>query len=195
MDMQISRAGKLDEQRFLRERDLKNKRFALFLWRVANGGVFVFFVFANYLMRQQTTWPPPGVERLSATIPTIITLGLLVSAWTASSVQRAIRRDDRAGMQRSIILTLVLGLAFLIGIAFVWRQVPFSGSYSSIFFTMTAFHALHVLVGMLLFGFVYRKAQRGGYTSQEHWGVEATVVFWHFVDLMWLMYFVVLYML
>src|SRR5258708_17169024 len=195
MDMQISRAGKLDEQSFLRERDLKNKRFAVFVWRVANGGVFVFFVFANYLMRQQTTWPPPGVERLNATIPTIISLALLVSAWTAISVQRAIRRDDRAGMQHNIILTLLLGLAFLIGIAFVWRQVPFSGSYSSIFFTMTAFHALHVLIGMLLFGYVYRKTQRGGYTSQDHWGVEATVIFWHFIDLMWLLYFVVIYML
>src|SRR5258708_26901513 len=145
MDMQISRAGKLDEQRFLRERDLKNKRFALFLWRVANGGVFVFFVFANYLMRQQTTWPPPGVERLSATIPAVITLGLLVSAWTANSVQRAILRDDRAGMQRSIILTLGLGLAFLIGIAFVCRQVPFSGRHSSLFFTTTAFDTCHRL--------------------------------------------------
>src|SRR5260221_4651738 len=150
MDMQISRAGKLDEQRFLRERDLKNKRFALQLWRVANGGVFVFFIFANYLMRQQTTWPPPGVERLSATIPTIISLALLVSAWTATSVQRAIRHDDRAGMQRNIIFTLVLGLAFLVGIAFVWRQVPFSGSFTSIFFTLTAFHSLHVVCRVFL---------------------------------------------
>src|SRR5258708_39874196 len=99
MDIQISRAGKLDEHRFLRERDLKNKRFALFLWRVANGGGFVFFVFANYLMRQHTTGPPPGVERLSATIPTIITLLLLVNAWTASSVQRAICLDDRTQIQ------------------------------------------------------------------------------------------------
>ena len=150
MDMQASRAGKFDEERFLRERDLKNKRFALQLWRLANGGIFLFFVFANYLMRQQTAWPPPGVDRLNATLPTIISLALLVSAWTAASVMRAIRRDDRAAAQRNILATLVLGLVFLLGIVFVWRQVPNSGSYSAIFFTMTAFHAVHVLVGMLL---------------------------------------------
>src|SRR5450432_1820334 len=144
MNVQVSRAGKLEEGRFQRERDLKNKRFALQLWRIANGGLFLFFVFANYLMRQQTSWPPPGVDRLNATVPAVISLGLLVSVWTARAVEQAIRRDDRAGMLRNILITLVLALVFLIGIAFVWRQVPNSGSYSAIFFTMTAFHALHV---------------------------------------------------
>ncbi len=191
----LSRTAKLQEEQMLRELDLKNKRFALQLWRVVNGGVFLFFIFANYLMRQQTPWPPPGVDRLNATIPTIISLGLLVSGWTALLAQRAIRRNDREGMLRNIVITLAFGVAFLVGLAFVWRQVPYSGGYSTIFFTMTGFHAVHVFVGMLLFAYIYRKAQRGGYSAENYWGVEATVIFWHFVDLMWVLYFVVLYML
>ena len=57
MDIQASRAARLEEERRQRELELKNKRLALFLWRVFNGGVFAFFILANYLMRQaQTSW-------------------------------------------------------------------------------------------------------------------------------------------
>jgi len=193
-DIQPSRNARLEEERQARELDLKNKRFALLLWRFANGGTFVFFALANYLMRQtQTTWPPPGVSRLDATIPAIITVALLISSWTASRVMGAMKRDNRAGVQQYILATLGLGLAFLVGIALVWQRVPHTGSYSAIFFTMTGFHALHVLIGMLLFGYVYRKAR--SYAVDKYWSLEAAVVFWHFVDLMWLLYFVVLYIL
>jgi cytochrome c oxidase subunit 3 len=192
----LSRTAKLEQERVMRDLDLKNKRLALQLWRIVNGGVFLFFIFANYLMRQQQPiWPPPGVDRLNATIPTIISLGLLISGWTALLAQRAIRRNDREGMLRNIILTVALGVVFLVGLAFVWRQVPYTGGYSAIFFTMTGFHAIHVFAGMLLFAYVFRKGQRGGYSAEDHWGVEATVIFWHFVDLMWVLYFIVLYML
>jgi cytochrome c oxidase subunit 3 len=192
----LSRTAKLEQERMLRELDLKNKRLALQLWRVVNGGVFLFFIFANYLMRQQQpVWPPAGVDRLNATLPTIISLGLLVSGWTALLAQRAIQRGDREGMLRNVLVTVALGVAFLVGLAFVWRQVPYTGGYSAIFFTMTGFHAIHVFVGMLLFAYVYRKAQQGGYSAENYWGVEATVIFWHFVDLMWILYFIVLYML
>jgi cytochrome c oxidase subunit III len=193
-DIQSSRNARLEEERQARELDLKNKRCALLLWRFANGGIFVFFVLANYLMRQtQTTWPPTGVSRLDVTIPAIITLALLVSSWTATRVMSAMKRDNRSAVQQNILITLGLGLAFLIGIALVWQQVPHSGSYSAIFFTMTGFHAVHVLVGMLLFGYVYRKVR--SYSIDHFWSLEAAVVFWHFVDLMWLLYFVVLYIL
>jgi heme/copper-type cytochrome/quinol oxidase subunit 3 len=120
---------------------------------------------------------------------------LLLSALPASRVTAAIRREDRPAMQRHILVTVVLGLAFLIGLVLIWRQVPYSGSYSAIFFTMTGFHAVHVVVGMLLFGYIFVKAQRGAYSKENYWSVEGTVIFWHFVELMWVFYFVVLYVL
>jgi cytochrome c oxidase subunit 3 len=194
MNVSQARAAKLAEENLLRERDLKNKRFALQLWRSVNGGVFVFFIFANYLMRQQQIlWPPAGVDRLNAVIPTIISVGLLLSGLTATFAQRSIKQNKTGAMQRNILLTVALGIAFLIGIVVVWRQVPITGSYSAIFFTMIGFHALHVVVGMVLFGYVYRKAKT--YSADNYWGVEAVVIFWHFVDLMWILYFIVLYML
>jgi len=196
MDVSNSRNARLEEERQNRERNLKNKRFGLQLWRVCNGGVFIFFIMANYLMRQQQpSWPPPGISRLDAGIPALISLGLLLSGWTASRVLAASKNNNREGILRNIIVTLALGVVFLIGFGMVWRQVPGTGSYTAIFFTMTGFHAFHVLAGMLLLAFVYRKAQRGDYTSDNNWSLEASVIFWHFVDLMWILYFVVLYVL
>ncbi len=185
-----------DEKNYQADLALKNKRFGLLIWRFANGGVFAFFILANYLMRQvQPTWPPEGVARLDPGIPALITLALLVSAIPASQAQAAIHRDDRPAMFRNLLITLALGVIFLLGMVVIWTQVPHSGSYSAIFFTMTGFHALHTAVGMLLFGYVFLKAQQGAYSKESHWTVEASVVFWHFVDLMWLLYFVVLWVL
>ncbi len=194
MNLQLARSAKITEEQLQRELDLKNKRTALQLWRLANGGIFAFFILANYLLRQEmSSWPPAGVERISATIPFFISLALLVSSWTALRAQRSIRMGNVPRLQRYTWITLALGLVFLIGMVIVWRTTPITGPYSAIFFTMTGFHALHVLAGMILFGYVYRKAQQGAYSAESYWGVEAAVVFWHFVDLMWLLYFFVLF--
>jgi cytochrome c oxidase subunit III len=195
MSAQFARPASFEEeQQYLHAQELKNKRFALQLWRLVNGMIFVFFAFANYLMRSaEGSWPPQGVSRLDATLPAIFSAILLLSALPATRVQAAIGRNDRTAMLRNILATLALGVVFLIGLALIWRQVPYSGAYSTIFFTMTGFHAVHVGVGMILFAYVFLKAQKGAYSPENHWSVEATVVFWHFVELMWIFYFVVLY--
>ncbi len=196
MSAQYARPLDYDEARLQREQALKNKRFGLQLWRLVNGFVFAFFVVASYLIRiTQGTWPPPGVARLDPLLPALFSIPLLLSAVPASRALAAIRREDRPAMQRYSLATVGLGFVFLAGLVLIWRQVPYSGSYSAIFFTMTGFHAFHVIVGALLFGYVVLKAARGAYSQENHWSVEATVVFWHFIELMWVFYFVVLYLL
>ncbi len=194
MSAQFAQPSNFDDKQYQETLALKNKRFGLVLWRIANGMVFIFFALANYLMRQaQGSWPPPGVSRLDAGLPTLITLALVLSSLPAFRLQAAARREDKRGMITNISAIVVLGCVFLVGMVLVWRQVPFSGSYSSIFFVMTAFHSLHVIIGMLLLGFVFLRVRRGMYTKDNHWSLEAGVVFWHFVDLMWLVFFIVLY--
>ncbi len=196
MSAQLARPLDYDEAQLRHDQELKNKRFGLQLWRLVNGFVFAFFILANYLMRlTQGTWPPPGVTRLDATLPALFSIPLLLSALPASRALAAIRREDRPAMQRFGAITAGLGLVFLVGLFLIWRQVPYSGSYSAIFFTMTGFHAFHVIVGALLFGYIMAKAARGAYSQENHWSVEAVVIFWNFVELMWVFYFVVLYLL
>jgi heme/copper-type cytochrome/quinol oxidase subunit 3 len=164
------------------------------LWRITNGLVFVFFIFANYLMRNaQPSWPPPGVARVDMGVPLVISAALLLSAVTASRILAAIRRDDRLSAQRHVLATMSLGAIFLIGVVAVIAQIPYSGSYSSIIVMMNGFHALHVIVGLGLFGYVLLKIGRGAYTQDRHWGAEGTIIFWHFVDLMWVFFFLVIY--
>lgn len=192
MNAQFVQPTMYDEDRRLQDQALKNKRFGLLLWRLANGGVFVFFIFANYLMRSVAkSWPPEGVAPLNAVIPTVISVILLASAIPAIRAQAAIRRGDNVGLRRNILLTMAAGSIFVVGIIYVMLHVPYSASYSSIVLAMSGFHAVHAIVGLLLFGYVYQRART--YTTENHWGVEATVVFWHFVDLMWVFFFLVLY--
>lgn len=175
---------------------LKNRRFGLFLWRVANGFIFLFFIYANYLMRSvQATWPPEGATRPDVTIPLIVSALLLLSGIPASRALSAIRRDDVPGLRRYVWITVAIGVMFVLGILFTMLRLPWSGPYSSIVNTMNGFHIAHALIGLLLFGYVLWRAGQGAYNAINHWGVEATVVFWHFVDLMWVFFFVVIYLI
>jgi cytochrome c oxidase subunit 3 len=194
MSAQFVETSPFENEQYWQDLALKNARLGLLLWRFANGGVFVFFIFANYLMRiAQPSWPPPGVARVDIGIPLVISAALLLSAVTASRILASIRRDDRLSAQRHIAATMGLGAIFLVGILAVIAQIPYSGSYSSIIIMMNGFHAVHVAVGLGLFGYVLLKIGRGAYTKERYWGLEATVIFWHFVDLMWVFFFLVIY--
>jgi cytochrome c oxidase subunit 3 len=196
MSAQFAHPVRFDEQQYLQDQQLKNKRFALQLWRLANFGIFAFFALTNYLIRQtQATWPPAGVDRLDPTLPALFSVVLLLSAIPAQLVQRSIRHDNPSAAKRNIIFTAILAVVFLAGLYMIWKQVPYSGSYSAIFFVMTGFHAVHVIVGLLLFTYVFVKTSRGAYSRTAYWGIEATVVFWHFVEIMWAFYFLILYIL
>lgn len=183
-------------EEYLRDQALRNARLGLLLWRIANGLVFVFFAFANFLMRGvQPSWPPPGVERLEMGLPLVITALLMISGVFATRAHNAIKKDDVLGLRTNVLITMGLGAAFLVGIIGVSVRIPYSGPYSSIILSMNAFHALHVVIGMLLLTFVWLRAHRGRYSRERHWAVEASVVFWHFVDLMWLFFFAIIYLI
>jgi heme/copper-type cytochrome/quinol oxidase subunit 3 len=193
---QFAQPVSFNDEAYLRELALKNARLGLLLWRIANGLVFVFFAFANALMRSvQPSWPPPGVERLDATLPVILTGVLLFSSVTASRAMASIRRGDATAMSRHLVFTSLLGAAFMAGIVYFSVQIPYSGAYSSIIVAMNGFHALHVLVGIAIFAYIMLRAGQGTYTKERYWTVEAGVLFWHFVDLMWVFFFAVIFVL
>lgn len=185
-----------DHEQLQREQALKNARLGLLLWRFANGMAFVFFIFANLLMRNvQPSWPPPGVERLPIALPLAITLIILLSGAAASRVLKAVRANEFGQAVRFGAATLGLGGLFFVGLLAAGAQVTPSGAYSSIVWAMQFFHGLHVVVASLLLGVVLIGVGRGRYSAEKHWGVEASVVFWHFVDAMWIIFFLFIYVL
>jgi cytochrome c oxidase subunit 3 len=91
-----------------------------------------------------------------------------------------------------------LGIVFLVGVVGVEWQIapgsPSDGAAWSLFYIMTGFHAFHVLTGVLFLIIVYRNSRKGLYTAERHFPVEASAVYWHFVDVVWIFFYPALYL-
>lgn len=125
-----------------------------------------------------------------------ITTVLILSSLTAYRAETAIAHGDRANFLRSLLATILLGLVFVAGVAMEWSTAEFSVSepYGTAFFSMTGLHASHVISGMVMLIMVYILGRRGHFTAERHWGVEATVKYWHFVDVVWVFFYPILYL-
>jgi cytochrome c oxidase subunit 3 len=140
-------------------------------------------------------------EELNQGLALALTVILLVSSLTAYLAETSIAHGDREGFLRYLLLTMVLGTLFLVGVVgFEWQEAPHMGivpqsGYGIAFFSMTGMHALHVLSGIVLLGIIYLNGRRGGYAPGKYWGVEASVKYWHFVDLVWVFFYPVLYLI
>jgi cytochrome c oxidase subunit III len=151
-----------------------------------------------YLRVRAGEWPPQGIEPLELLLPTINTAILLSSALPMHGAHLAIRRGNRKGMQIGLALTAVLGTIFLCGQAWEYTHSPFTikdTTFGATFFSLTGFHGLHVLVGIILIVTCFFRSLRGTFNKQHHFGVEAATMYWHFVDAVWVILFGVLYLL
>ena len=96
-------------------------------------------------------------------------------------------------------VTITLGVLFLIGVVGVeWQIAPFGPGDSvagAIFYIMTGFHAFHVLTGVIFLIIVLRNGLHGLYSPEKHWAVEASAVYWHFVDVVWFFFYPALYLI
>ena len=173
--------------------------------RVNETGVLLFLVsefflfgalfFTYYYLRiMSTAWPPPDVH-LSVVRPVANTLILLISSGTMGLAVRAWRRGNFGLMSKLLIATAVLGLTFL-GITFwEWSSEtfrPWSHAYGSVFFTLTAFHALHVLAGVILLLALFNRARKGLVNTSSR-VIEMGSWYWHYVDTIWILVFTTLF--
>ena len=171
---------------------------ALASWSMMFGSLF----FAYAVLRLKAgTWPPEGVAPLPRLLPFLNTLVLLGSSLV---LHRGVRReaDARIGALGSALkATLALGSLFLALQLAVW--IPLwrsgfrmdSGVYGSIFYGLTVFHALHVLAGLVALAVLLPGARRGRWRSGAQSRVRASAMFWHFVDAVWVVMFVAVYLL
>jgi cytochrome c oxidase subunit 3 len=128
-----------------------------------------------------------------------VTSVLLLSSFFMNRAEISMSHGDRRGFLNNVLITIVLGTLFLVGVVGVeWQIVPFSvgdNAIASVFFTMTGFHAFHVLTGLLFLLIVYRNARKGLYSAERHFPVEAAAVYWHFVDVVWVFFYPALYLI
>ncbi|WP_033920398.1 cytochrome c oxidase subunit 3 [Sphingomonas sp. 37zxx] len=158
-------------------------------------------------------WPPRGLEVISAfEFPLLNTFILLLSGTTITWSHHALIHNQRGGAKKGLwglmgvgeddgVLkglwaTVILGLIFSCVQAYEYMHAPFAfgqSNYSSAFYMATGFHGFHVLVGTIFLMVNLFRAYRGDFTPRQHFGFEAAAWYWHFVDVVWLFLFVVIY--
>jgi cytochrome c oxidase subunit 3 len=142
-----------------------------------------------------------GGERpeLSQLLGFTVTSVLLLSSFFMNRADVAMAHGDQRKFLNNILITIVLGTLFLVGVVGVeWQIAPFGvgdNAIASVFYTMTGFHALHVLTGVIFLYIVYRNGRKGLYTQDRHYPVEAAAVYWHFVDVVWVFFYPALYLM
>ncbi|HZT17217.1 MAG TPA: cytochrome c oxidase subunit 3 [Gaiellaceae bacterium] len=142
-------------------------------------------------------WPPPGFHRpvFSTFINTLI---LVTSSGTMHWATMAIKRGNRAGLQAGLLLTWLLGVTFLFTQIVEYHRLGFNTgdtSFAATFFGLTGLHGAHVLVGLTILLVMTIRAFRGHFSPEHHHGVEIGGIYWHFVDVMWIVVFVTVYVL
>jgi cytochrome c oxidase subunit 3 len=167
-------------------------------------------LFAAYFNVRATAadWPPivPGDPHLTEAFnlhaePWFalgLTVLLVISSFTCQFAVWAIRRDDRVGFVRNMAVTLVLGIVFLIGQIYDYATIGFGlsdGVFGTTFYTLTGFHGAHVFGGAVMIAVVLYRGLAGQFSSRHHDAVEATSLYWHFVDVVWIALFSTLYIL
>jgi cytochrome c oxidase subunit 3 len=176
------------------QRKLSINRLGLWLFILSDAFVFAGLLIARFYLLGKGERP-----EVNSWVGFGVTVILLVSSFFMNRAEIAIAFDDYKRFLNGTLITMILGIIFLIGVVGIeWQIAPFGPADSaagSIFFTMTGFHAFHVLTGVIFLFIVYRNGRKGIYTAERHWAVEACAVYWHFVDVVWIFFYPAIYLI
>ena len=166
-------------------------------------GLWIFFasevfLFSAVISARFVTSGTDKPDHLNQALALALTVVLLISSICAYLAEVSIGGDDRKNFLRYTTATVVLGLAFLVGVIFEWSEAlhhfPPGTIYGSSFFALVGLHAFHVLTGVLALAVVLNLGRMGHFGSENSWPVEGAVKYWHFVDLMWVIIYPTLYL-
>jgi len=174
-------------------------------WLAGEGKAF--FTHALLWPNFEHAWPSVGpsakhaVERMEAWgVPALNTAILLLSGVTLTIAHHALRAKHRGSLTLWLAVTFILGFIFLGFQAYEYIHAYTvlglklsSGIYGGTFFMLTGFHGFHVFVGMLMLLFITLRLQKGHFTPKRHFGFEGAAWYWHFVDVVWLGLYIVVY--
>ena len=169
-------------------------RLGLWLFLISDAFMFGGLLVSRFYLLG--TYERPEVSQI---IGLAVTSILLISSFFMNRAEVAISFGDQKAFLRNTMITLVLGTIFLIGVVGVeWQLAPYgpnAGAVWSLFYTMTGFHAFHVLTGVIFLAIIYRNGRKGQYDGERHWPVEAAAVYWHFIDVVWIFFYPALYLI
>jgi len=159
--------------------------------------IFLAF-FIGYALLKITSpeWLPDGVEGLETRMPLINTVILVSSSFVAYFAERYLHKENLSGFRAMWLLTMAMGSYFVYGQYVEWSELKFglgSGVFGGTFYLLTGFHGLHVITGILLMGLMLARSFRPNNYANGDMGVTAVSLFWHFVDVIWIILYVLIY--
>lgn len=154
--------------------------------------LFVYLLFSYFFLASQApgAWPPSGAPALP--IAAANTAVLLASSATAWWGQKGIEKGSSGRLVLGLCLSLVLGAIFAGVQVHEWFDKAFKPStdaYGSLYFTITGVHMAHVAVGLVILACLTLWAAMGRFSAERHLHVTVGVLYWHFVDVVWLAVF------
>src|SRR5262249_28230815 len=120
------------------------------------------------------------------------------SSFTMHWSLQSIKRGNRTGMKAGLTLTFLMGLTFLLTQLLEYARIgftPHDTAFGTVFFSLTGLHGAHVFVGLTILAAMTTRAYRGHFSPEAHEGVEIGGIYWHFVDVMWIIVFTTVYVL
>jgi cytochrome c oxidase subunit 3 len=171
----------------------------MLLFIISEVMVFGAFFTAYFFIRvaQGDPWPAPGMH-LPVPVAGVNTAILISSSFTLHWAQISIRKGNRFGLKAGMVATFLLGCTFLFIQINEYANIGFApqdAAQQSVFYALTGLHGAHVFIGLLLLLFVTIRSFRGHFTPEKHEGLEVPGVYWHFVDIMWVIVYSSVYLL
>ncbi|MBW4515678.1 MAG: heme-copper oxidase subunit III [Timaviella obliquedivisa GSE-PSE-MK23-08B] len=177
--------------------EASNSKFGFVVFLLSESVIFLSF-FVGYVVYKTMAidWYPEGVTGLEVSAPRINTIVLVSSSFIIYVAERYLHDKKLWGFRLFLVATIAMGSYFLYGQAVEWRSLTFgftSGLFGGTFYLLTGFHGLHVLTGILLQVLMLIRSFIPGNYDNGFFGVEATSLFWHFVDVIWIVLFILIY--
>jgi cytochrome c oxidase subunit 3 len=171
----------------------------MFLFIASEVMLFGSFFTAYFFVRvvNGTPWPTPPFH-LPVFVAFVNTCILVTSSFTVHWSLQSIKRGNVWGLRAGLLLTFLMGLTFLITQAREYSRIGFApkdGAFATIFYCLTGLHGAHVFVGLMLLLWVLVYSFRGRWTVQSHGPVQSILLYWHFVDAVWVVVFTVVYVI
>ncbi|MEO5357711.1 MAG: heme-copper oxidase subunit III [Nitrospirae bacterium YQR-1] len=164
------------------------------------GGLFGGYL---YTLLPSELWPPAstpaGVPPMGLAV--VMTIFLISSSATIHSAESKLEKGDSGGASSGLIFTFILGFAFVACMAYEWHHLISTGfsvstnEYGMFFYLITGFHGSHVIVGLIMQLFVLTMVKRGRISKDRHVFATVTGLYWHFVDIVWLLVVSLIYII
>jgi cytochrome c oxidase subunit III len=161
--------------------------------------IFGAFFTAYFFIRivNHNPWPAHGTK-LPEAVAGINTAILLSSSLTIHWALTSVKKGNRFGLKAGMLSTFLLGFTFLFVQINEYVHLGFAPYYASqatVFYALTGLHGVHVFIGLCLLLMITVRAFRGHYSPENHRGMEVPGIYWHFVDIMWVVVYTTVYVL